>query len=45
MRLEMRPAEGGDEAVSFMHDFAAAITAHTATPAIFDGRNITFYRL
>lgn len=45
MRLEMRPAEGGDEAVAFMQNLAAAVTAHTNTPATLDGRNITFHRL
>ena len=41
MRLELRPASGGAEAVAFTH----AITAHTGTPANADGRNVTFHRL
>lgn len=45
MRLELRPASGGAEAVAFTLALADAITAHTGTPANADGRNTTFHRL
>lgn len=45
MRLELRPASGGAEAVAFTHALADAIATYTGTPANTDGRNITFHRL
>lgn len=45
MRMEIRPAEGGEDAEAFATELGQAVSKHSGIPMEHDGRTVVLHRL